>query len=310
MTVCPAQAAGVEQIVVCLPPTATGAYNREMLATCHELGITEVYRLGGAQAIAAMAYGVDGLKPVDMVVGPGNTYVQLAKKQVFGQVAIDCIAGPSEIVVAADDGAQPDWVALDLIAQAEHSPGVAILVTWYEPLVSEVQEAIQKKLAKLSRADLARESLERFGALVLAPDKKAAIDCVNALAPEHLHVQTRDPEAFADEIRNAGAMFLGPFTPVAVGDYAAGPSHVLPTGGTSRWASGLNANDFRKRTSIMRFYRKGLQQIAPDVIFLANTEGLTAHAQSVELRANTNGPEARPKPKPDKAVPAAAGGKK
>jgi histidinol dehydrogenase len=309
MTVCPAQAAGVEQIVVCMPPTSTGAYNREMLATCHELGVTEVYRIGGAQAIAAMAYGVDGLKPVDMVVGPGNQYVALAKKFVFGQVAIDCLAGPSEIVVAADDAAHPDWVALDMIAQAEHSPGVAILVTWYEPLVNEVQDSIQKKLTKLSRADLARDSLERFGALVLAPNKQAAIDCINALAPEHLHVQTRDPEAFGEQILNAGAMFLGPFTPVAVGDYAAGPSHVLPTGGTARFASGLNANDFRKRTSIMRFYRKGLQQIAPDVIQLANVEGLTAHAQSVEIRANNNGPEARPRPKPDKPVPATTGKK-
>src|SRR5262249_37673392 len=209
--------------------------------------------------------------------------VQLAKKQVFGQVAIDCIAGPSEIVVAADDAAHPEWVALDLIAQAEHSPGVAILVTWYEPLVSEVQEAIQKKLAKLSLPDPGRDSLERFGALVLAPNKKAAIDCVNALAPEHLHVQTRDPDSFAEEIRNAGAMFLGPFTPVAVGDYAAGPSHVLPTGGTSRWASGLNANDYRKRTSIMRFSRKGLQQTAPGVGYLANVGGLTRPPASVEL---------------------------
>jgi histidinol dehydrogenase len=302
MTVCPAQAAGVEQIVVCMPPKDTGAYNPHMLATCHELGITEVYRLGGAQAIAAMAYGVDGLKPVDMIVGPGNQYVALAKKRVFGQVAIDCLAGPSEIVVVADDSAHPDYVALDLIAQAEHSPGVAILVTWYEPLVNEVYEALQKRLAKLSRADLARESLERYGALVLAPNKQAAITCVNALAPEHLHIQTRDPEAFSEEVHHAGAMFLGPFTPVAVGDYAAGPSHVLPTGGTARFASGLNANDFRKRTSIMRFTRNGLKEIAPDVIYLAKTEGLTAHAASVEVRANDKGPEARPKPKPDKPV--------
>jgi len=306
MTVCPAQSAGVEQIVVCMPPKDTGAYNREMLATCHELGITEVYRIGGAQAIAAMAYGIEGLPAVDMIVGPGNQYVALAKKYVFGQVAIDCIAGPSEILVAADDAAHPDWVALDMIAQAEHSPGVAVLVTWYEPLIEEVFESIQKKLAKLSRADLARDSLERFGALVLAPDKKAAIECVNALAPEHLHIQTRDPEAFAEQVRNAGAVFLGPFTPVAVGDYAAGPSHVLPTGGTARWASGLNANDFRKRTSLMRFTRNGLKEIAPDVVFLANTEGLTAHAASVEIRANNNGPEARPKPKVDKVAVAAA----
>ncbi|MBN9122713.1 MAG: histidinol dehydrogenase [Planctomycetes bacterium] len=304
MTVCPAQVAGVQQIVVCMPPTQTGAYNREMLATCHELGITEVYRIGGSQAIAAMAYGVEGLKPVDMIVGPGNQYVALAKKYVFGQVAIDCIAGPSEIVVLADDSAHPDYVALDLIAQAEHNPGVAVLVTWYEPLIEEVHQALQKRLAKLSRETEARECLEKYGALVLAPNKAAAAECVNTLAPEHLHIQTRDPDAMLEDIDSAGAVFLGPFTPVAVGDYAAGPSHVLPTGGTARWASGLNANDFRKRTSILRFTRKGLQEIAPDVVALANTEGLTGHAASVEMRANDNGPAARPKPKPDK-VPVA-----
>ena len=309
MTLCPAQAAGVEQIVVCLPPTNTGGYSKEMLATCHELKITEVYRIGGAQAIAAMAYGVDGLEAVDMVVGPGNQYVALAKKQVFGQVAIDCIAGPSEIVVLADDSAHPDYVALDLIAQAEHSPGVAVLLTWYPPLIDEVQVALEKRLAKLSRAELARDSLERFGALVLAPNKQGAIDCLNAIAPEHLHIQTRDPDAILEEVESAGAVFLGPFTPVAVGDYAAGPSHVLPTGGTARFSSGLNANDFRKRTSILRFTRNGLKEIAEDVVFLANTEGLTGHAASVELRAADNGPAARPKPKPDK-VPVVAGAKK
>jgi histidinol dehydrogenase len=305
MTVCPAQAAGCDQIAVCMPPNDRGGYNREMLATCHELGVSEVYRLGGAQAIASLAYGVEGLKPVDIVVGPGSQYVALAKKYVFGQVAIDCIAGPSEIVVLADDSAHPDYVALDLIAQAEHSPGVAILVTWYEPLIEEVYNALTKRLAKLSRADLARDSLERYGALVLAPNKQAAVECVNALAPEHLHVQTRDPDAIVEEIDRAGAVFLGPFTPVAVGDYAAGPSHVLPTGGTARFASGLNVNDFRKRTSILRFTRKGLQEISGDVVFLANKEGLTGHAASVEMRANDNGPAARPKPKPDK-VPAVA----
>jgi histidinol dehydrogenase len=312
MTICPAQAAGVENIVVCMPPKDTGAYNPDMLAVCHELRITEVYRLGGAQAVAAMAYGVDGLKPVDMIVGPGNQFVALAKRQVYGQVAIDCIAGPSEIVVAADDSAHPDYVALDLIAQAEHSPGVAIMVTWYEPLLNEVQAALEKRLAKLSRSDLARDSLERFGAMVLAPDKQSAIDCVNALAPEHLHIQTRDPDAFVEEVESAGAVFLGPFTPVALGDYAAGPSHVLPTGGTARFSSGLTANDFRKRTSILRFTRNGLKEIADDVIFLANKEGLTGHAASVEQRAHDNGPAARPKPKPEKvaAAAAAAGGKK
>ena len=310
MTICPAQAAGCENIIVCLPPKDTGAYSQEMLATCYELGIKEVYRVGGAQAIAAMAYGVEGLEPVGMIVGPGNQPVALAKRYVYGTVAIDCLAGPSEIVVAADDSAHPDYVALDLIAQAEHSPGAAILVTWYEPLIEEMQASLEKRLAKLSRADLAKESLEKYGALVLAPNKQGAIDCVNMLAPEHLHIQTRDPDGFLDEIENVGAVFLGPFTPVAVGDYAAGPSHVLPTGGTSRFSSGLNANDFRKRTSVLRFTRNGLKEIAEDVVFLANKEGLTGHAASVEMRANDNGPAARPKPKPEKLIPVVAGAKK
>ncbi|MGL6094224.1 MAG: histidinol dehydrogenase [Fimbriiglobus sp.] len=305
MTVCPAQAAGVENIVVCLPPKDTGAYNRDILATCHELGVTEVYRLGGAQAIAAMAYGVEGLKPVDMIVGPGNQYVALAKKFVYGTVNIDCLAGPSEIVVAADDSAQPHYIALDMIAQAEHSPGSAVLVTWYEPLLEEVREALEKRLAKIGRADLTRECLEKYGAFILAPDKATAIEAVNALAPEHLHIQTRDPEAFAEEV-DAGAIFLGTFTPVALGDYAAGPSHVLPTGGTARFTSGLSANDFRKRTSLLRFTQSGLKDMAEDVVYLATKEGLPGHALSVELRAAHSGPANRPKPKPEKPAPAAA----
>jgi histidinol dehydrogenase len=302
MTVCPAQAAGVKEIVVVMPPRDTGAYSPDMLATCHELGVTEVYRVGGAQAIAALAYGVEGIPAVDMIVGPGNQYVALAKKYVYGQVAIDCIAGPSEVVVVADDSAHPNYIALDLLAQAEHNPGTAVLVTWYEPLIAEVLEAIEKRLTKLTRGDVAKDCFERYGAIILAPDKLAAIECVNDLAPEHLHIQTRDPEAFADEIENAGAIFLGPFTPVALGDYAAGPSHVLPTGGTSRFSSGLSANDFRKRTSVIRFTRNGMKNIAPDAAYLANKEGLTAHAQSVEVRAADNGPAARPKPKPEKVA--------
>jgi histidinol dehydrogenase len=304
MTVCPAKAAGVEEIVVCMPPKDTGANNKDMLALCHELGVKEVYRIGGAQAIAAMAYGLPGvMPPVNMIVGPGNQFVALAKKHVYGHCAIDCIAGPSEVVVAADDSAHPNYVALDLIAQAEHAPGIPILVTWYEPLINEVVAALEKRLAKLSRSDLARECIEKQGAFILAKDKAHAIEVVNELAPEHLHIQTRDPDAFADEIDNAGAIFLGPFTPVAIGDYAAGPSHVLPTGGTSKFSSGLNANDFRKRTSVLRFTRNGMKDIAEDVIFMAKKEGLTAHAASIEQRAADNGPAARPKPKPDKPAP-------
>ena len=301
MTVCPALAAGVENIAVCMPPKATGAYNADMLATCFELGVTEVYRVGGAQAVAALAYGVQGLPPVDMIVGPGNQYIALAKKFVYGQCGIDCLAGQSEVVVVADDSAHPRYVALDLIAQVEHAPGSSVMITWYEPLIEEVMVELEKALVKLGRGDLARDCLERLGAMVLTADKHEAADVINDMAPEHLHLQIRDVDAFADEIVNAGAIFIGPFTPVALGDYAAGPSHVLPTGGTARFSSGLNANDFRKRTSVLRFTKNGMKDIAPDVILLANKEGLAGHAASVEMRASDNGPAARPKPKPERA---------
>jgi histidinol dehydrogenase len=244
MTVGPAQVAGVKELAVVMPPSRFGAYNRDLLATCQELGVTEVYRIGGAQAVAAMAYGVEGIPAVDMIVGPGNLFVTLAKKYVFGQVAIDMLAGPSEVVVLGDDTANAGYVAADLIAQAEHAPGVSILVTWHAPLVDEVAACLGQQLARLPRGDLARESLESFGALVLARDAEEAVACVNQLAPEHLHIQARQPERLAGAVDYAGAIFLGPHSPVALGDYVAGPSHVLPTGGTARFASGLTANDF------------------------------------------------------------------
>ncbi len=284
MTVCPAQAAGVKELAVVMPPTKTGAYNKDLFAVCHELGVREVYRIGGAQAVAALAYGIDGLPPVDMIVGPGNLFVALAKRYVFGQVAIDCIAGPSEIVVLADASAPPAFVAADLIAQAEHAPGASILVTWHEPLLDAVESAVEMQLAQLARGELARDSLEQFGALVLARDEREAIACVNDLAPEHLHIATDNAEELGERIDNAGAIFLGHYTPVAVGDYAAGPSHVLPTGGTARFTSGLSANDFLRRSSVLSFTREGLQHMAEDVIRLAEREGLTAHAASVHIR--------------------------
>jgi histidinol dehydrogenase len=284
MTVCPAQAAGVKEVAVVMPPTPSGAYNRDLLATCRELGVTEVYRVGGAQAVAALAYGVDGLPAVDMIVGPGNLFVTLAKKHVFGQVAIDCLAGPSEIVVMADDSASPEFVASDLIAQAEHDPGTGILITWHAPLLDEVAAALGRQLDGLDRAGQARASLENFGALVLARDDDEAVAWVNRLGPEHLHIATRHPEALLERINNAGAIFLGHYTPVALGDYAAGPSHVLPTGGTARFASGLSANDFLRRSSVLEFTPAGLKKLAPDVCLLAAKEGLTGHAASVEIR--------------------------
>ena len=284
MTVCPAQAAGVRELVVVTPPTPSGAYNLDLLAVCHELDVSEVYRVGGAQAVAALAYGVDGLPAVDMIVGPGNLFVALAKRHVQGQVAVDCFAGPSEVVVLADDSAAPAVVAAELIAQAEHSPGAGILVTCYSKLADAVLEELAQQLGTLERGELAREALEHFGAIVVARSEEEAIAVVNQLAPEHLQITARNAQALADRIDNAGAIFLGAWTPVALGDYAAGPSHVLPTGGTARFASGLSANDFLRRSSVVSFTREGLTAIADDVRRMARKEGLTGHAASVDVR--------------------------
>jgi histidinol dehydrogenase len=284
MTVCPAQAAGVAELAVVMPPTPNGAGNKNLLAVCHELGVTEVYRVGGAQAVAALAHGVEGLPAVDMIVGPGNLFVALAKRHVFGQVAIDCIAGPSEVVVLADQNAPAEFVAADLIAQAEHAPGASILVTWHEPLLDVVEQALRAQLEARTRAELARESLEQFGALVMTRDVEEAVEVTNRLGPEHLEIMTGDDQAICERIDNAGAIFLGPYSPVAVGDYAAGPSHVLPTGGTARFTSGLSANDFLRRSSVLSFSKEGLAAMADDVLRLAEVEGLTAHAASVTVR--------------------------
>lgn len=284
MTVVPAQAAGVEQIAVVVPPTPFGGYNADLLAACHALGVTEVHRIGGAQAVAALAYGVEGIEPVDKIVGPGNLFVALAKRHVYGEVDIDSIAGPSEVVLIADWTADPRFIAADLISQAEHSPGASILITWEPDLIDRVDEALADQLAVLSRGDLARDSLHRFGALILVKNEDEAIDLTNKIAPEHLHVSTSDPDRLAERLTNAGAIFLGHETPVAVGDYAAGPSHVLPTGGTARWASGLSSNDFLKRTSLIWVDRQGLANLAPDIRCLADKEGLSAHRSSVDIR--------------------------
>jgi histidinol dehydrogenase len=294
MTVCPARAAGVPELAVVMPPTPAGAYNKDLLAVCHELGVTEVYRVGGAQAVAALAYGVEGLPAVDMIVGPGNLFVALAKRCVFGQVAIDCIAGPSEVVVLADETAPAAYIASDLLAQAEHAPGASILVSWHAPLLDAVASALETQLAGLSRAELTRESLEQFGTLVLARGPEEALAIVNQIAPEHLEIVAADAERLCNAVDHAGAIFLGPYTPVAVGDYAAGPSHVLPTGGTARWASGLSANDFLRRSSVLSFTREGLARMAPDVLRLAECEGLTAHAASIDVRFAGEAPRTPP----------------
>jgi histidinol dehydrogenase len=285
MTAVPAQVAGVQQLAVVAPPTKFGAYNADMLATCHELGIDEVYRLGGAQAVAALAYGIKGIPRVDKIVGPGNLFVALAKRFVYGEVDIDSIAGPSEVVVIVDRSTNPEYTAYDLLAQAEHSPGASILIGWDEKALNDAVAALEKAILKVERGELARRSLEEFGAVILARDAEEACRLTDEIAPEHLHIATENAEALAEKIRYAGAMFLGNYTPVALGDYAAGPSHVLPTSGTARFASGLTANDFLRCNSILHFDREGLANLAPDVQVLATKEGLTAHRASVEIRS-------------------------
>jgi histidinol dehydrogenase len=289
MTAVPAQVAGVRELAVVAPPTKFGAYNADMLATCHELGVTEVYRLGGAQAVAALAYGVEGIPRVDKIVGPGNLFVALAKRHVFGEVAIDSIAGPSEVVVIVDESTRPEFTAMDLIAQAEHAPGASVLIGWNERVLDAAVTELSRRLADLDRGELARQSLEEFGAVILARDADEACALANEIAPEHLHIATENAEELAAKIRHAGAMFLGNYTPVALGDYAAGPSHVLPTSGTARFASGLSANDFLRANSILHFSQEGMMQLAGDVQVLATKEGLTGHRGSVEVRIATDG---------------------
>jgi histidinol dehydrogenase len=287
MTAVPAQVAGVNEVAVAVPPTEFGGYNADLLAACHELDLREIYRMGGAQGVAALAYGVEGIERVDKIVGPGNLFVALAKRLVYGEVDIDSIAGPSEVVVLADESARADFIASDLIAQAEHSPGCGVLITWYPPLLDAVRGELARQLASLERSNLARQSLETYGALVLARDAEEAVRLAELMAPEHLHIATANPEELLAQVQNAGAIFLGHDTPVAVGDYFAGPSHVLPTGGTARFAHGLCADDFLKRSSVIAFNREALREAAPDIRLLAAKEGLTAHIASVDIRLQT-----------------------
>jgi histidinol dehydrogenase len=284
MTAVPAQAAGVREIAVVAPPTKFGANNPDVLATCHEIGVTEVYRMGGAQAVAALAYGVEGVRPVDKVVGPGNLFVALAKKLVYGDVDIDSIAGPSEVVVIADHTTRPDFTAADMLAQAEHSPGSSLLVTWSEATLEQTYAELQRQVALLSRCELTIHSLEAFGGLILVRDEEEACEITNLIAPEHLHVAVDNADRLLPKIRTAGAVFLGNFSPVAVGDYVAGPSHVLPTGGTARWASGLTSNAFLRGSSVIEYSESALRSIAEDIQAMSDKEGLTAHRASVDIR--------------------------
>jgi histidinol dehydrogenase len=250
--------------------------------------------MGGAQGVAALAYGIAINKDepnekmivpkVDKIVGPGNLFVALAKKYVFGEVDIDSIAGPSEVVVIVDSTTEPDYTAFDMLAQAEHAPGVSILIGWDKAALEKAVAAIEKQLVSIERGEQARQSLEDFGAVILVRDAEEACAITDAIAPEHLHIATQNAEKLADKISCAGAIFLGNHTPVAVGDYAAGPSHVLPTGGTARFTSGLTCNDFLRANSLLHFERSGLAVMADDIQRLATKEGLTAHRESVEVR--------------------------
>jgi histidinol dehydrogenase len=290
MTVVPAQAAGVKELAVVAPPTKFGSYNQDLLAVCHELGVREVYRLGGAQAVAALAYGIEGIEQVDKIVGPGNLFVALAKKFVFGEVDIDSIAGPSEIVIVADATTNPAFAAADMLAQAEHAPGSSVLISWSEQLLDAVAAEIDRQLAGLTRSDLAAASLADFGALILVRDADEAAQLAAEFAPEHLHIACANADALLAKIPTAGAVFIGPYTTVALGDYVAGPSHVLPTGGTGRFSSGLSANSFLRSHSVIRYTKEALRATADDLKLLAEYEGLTAHRDSALIRLSDTQP--------------------
>jgi len=284
MNAVPARVAGVSRLVMAVP-TPEGGLNPLVLAAAQLAGITEIYRIGGAQAIAALAYGTATIPKVEKIVGPGNAFVAAAKRQVFGEVGIDVIAGPSEIVVVAERGSDPAWIAADLLSQAEHdSQAQAILITDDSAFAERVGQAIERHLATLPRAEIARASWDRHGALILVPDLDLAAQVVDIIAPEHLELALGNPEPLLSKVRHAGAIFLGHYAPEAIGDYVAGPSHVLPTSGGARFASGLSVLDFLKRTSIIGLDRAGLDALGPAAQSLAEAEGLDAHAASVALR--------------------------
>ncbi len=284
MNAIPARIAGVRRIAICVP-APEGELNPLVLAAAARAGVTEIWRIGGAQAIAALAWGTGSIAPVDRIAGPGNAYVAEAKRQVFGRVGIDSIAGPSEVVVVADAANDPDHVAMDLLAQAEHDESAqSILITDDAGFADRVAAAVEAALATLPRAAIAAESWRRHGAIILVPDLGAAAALVDRLAPEHLQIMTADPQALFGRIRHAGAAFLGRFCPEAVGDYVAGPNHVLPTGRTARFASGLSVFDFLKRTTWVEADRAALAAVGPAAVALAEAEGLTAHAESIAMR--------------------------
>lgn len=284
MNAIPAHVAGVQEIIMVVP-TPNGELNALVLAAAAAAGVTRVFTVGGAQAVAALAYGTETVPQVDKVVGPGNIYVATAKRMVFGQVGIDMIAGPSEILVVCDGGTNPDWIAMDLFSQAEHDEDAqSILISTDANFIDEVQASIDKLLPTMERADIIRTSMTNRGALIYAADKEQALAISNRIAPEHLELSVEDPESWLDGVRHAGAIFMGRYTAEALGDYCAGPNHVLPTSGTARYSSPLGVYDFQKRSSLIKFSAEGASKMGKVASVLARGEHLTAHARSAEYR--------------------------
>lgn len=285
MNVLPAKVAGVEKIVMCTPCSADGKVYPSTLVAANEAGVDEIYKVGGAQAIAAMAFGTESVPKVDKIVGPGNIFVALAKKAVFGYVSIDSIAGPSEILVLADETANPRYVAADLLSQAEHDEmASAILITTSEELAKKVSKEVDKFVEVLSRKEIIEKSLENYGYILVAEDMDEAIDAVNDIASEHMEIVTRDPFSVMTKIKNAGAIFIGEYSSEPLGDYFAGPNHVLPTNGTAKFFSALSVDDFIKKSSIISYSREALERIHTDIEQFAECEKLTAHANSIKVR--------------------------
>ena len=285
MNVIPAKVAGVERIAMVTPPGADGTVYEGTLVAAKEAGVTEIYKVGGAQAIAALAFGTESIKKVDKIVGPGNIYVALAKKAVYGHVSIDSVAGPSEILVLADETANPTYVAADLLSQAEHDElASAILVTTSRELAEEATKEVERFVRQLSRKEILEKSLENYGYILVADSMADAIDTVNEIASEHLEVITKDPFQTMTKVKNAGAIFLGEYASEPLGDYFAGPNHVLPTNGTAKFFSPLSVDDFIKKSSIISYSREALEPIHEDIIRFAKAEGLTAHANSIAVR--------------------------
>lgn len=286
MNCVPAVVAGVERIVMAVP-TPDGEVNPLVLAAAHIAGVSEIYRIGGAQAVAALAYGTESVRPVAKIVGPGNAYVAAAKRQVFGAVGIDMIAGPSEVLIIADGGNDPDWIAADLLAQAEHDESAqSILITDDGAFADAVCRAVGAQLKTLPRAEIAGASWREYGAVITVGDLSQSVPLADRIAPEHLEVACAGADDLAARIRNAGAVFIGRFTPEAIGDYVAGPNHVLPTARSARFSSGLGVPDFMKRTSLLKCSAESLAAIGPAAITLGRAEGLDAHARSVAIRLN------------------------